>query len=167
MVDKLEQGCLPDLCTIRQGIIKDLAEETQKFDSVLYIDVLEHIEKDLEELKIAAGLLKPGGYLIVLCPAFPYVYSAFDKQLGHYRRYTRKSLKIVMPDGFSFHVDQYLDSVGLGGSLINKWFLQQDTPSLKQVLFWDRWLIPCSRLIDWAAKPWFGKSVVVVGKKPQ
>ncbi|HLL44253.1 MAG TPA: methyltransferase domain-containing protein, partial [Segetibacter sp.] len=57
-----------------------------KFDSVMYIDVIEHIEKDKDELITAVTYLKEGGYLIVLVPAYNFLYNEFDKAIGHYRR---------------------------------------------------------------------------------
>ena len=67
------------------GTVSEL-EIGAAFDTVLYIDVLEHIEADAEELAAAADLLRPGGHLIVLVPAFPFLYSPFDASVGHHRR---------------------------------------------------------------------------------
>ena len=58
-----------------------------EFDTILYISVLEHIEKDTEELEIALTKLKKNGHIIICVPAHNYMYSKFDKEIGHYRRY--------------------------------------------------------------------------------
>ena len=58
---------------VRQGYLSDLVADRQ-FDTILYIDVLEHIAADAEEFRRAAGRLRPGGRLIVLVPAFPYLF---------------------------------------------------------------------------------------------
>ncbi len=73
------------------GTIDTLPAEAQ-FDAVLYIDVLEHIEDDRAELARAAARLKPGGALIVLAPAHPFLFTPFDAAIGHFRRYTHASL---------------------------------------------------------------------------
>ena len=62
----------------------------QKFDSILYISVLEHIKNDTEEIEVAISKLKKNGHLIVCVPAHNYMYSKFDKEIGHYRRYNKK-----------------------------------------------------------------------------
>jgi 2-polyprenyl-3-methyl-5-hydroxy-6-metoxy-1,4-benzoquinol methylase len=70
---------------------------SEVFDAVLYVDVLEHIADDLSELRRAAVHLRPGGVLVILVPAHPRLYSAFDAAIGHYRRYTKSMLITVVP----------------------------------------------------------------------
>ena len=62
-------------------------EPTEQFETILYIDVLEHIEDDASELARAASHLAFGGNLVVLVPAHQFLFSAFDAAIGHYRRY--------------------------------------------------------------------------------
>lgn len=70
-----------------------------RFDTILYIDVLEHIADDRAELVEAARRLNPGGYLVVLSPAHQWLFTAFDAAIGHVRRYTAKSLRgFRLPD---------------------------------------------------------------------
>ena len=66
---------------------------------MLYIDVLEHIEHDLDELARAASHLAPGGHLVVLAPAHQALFSDFDRAIGHYRRYNRAGLQKLAPAG--------------------------------------------------------------------
>src|SRR5215211_5177603 len=70
---------------------------TELFDCILYIDVLEHIADDAAELKHASQHLTAGGKLVVLCPAFQFLFSELDRAVGHYRRYTKRSLCSVFP----------------------------------------------------------------------
>ena len=60
----------------------------KKFETILYISVLEHIKDDKDEIDTALSKLKKGGYLIICVPAHNYMYSKFDKEIGHYRRYS-------------------------------------------------------------------------------
>src|SRR5450432_2619938 len=60
-----------------------------QFDTIVYIDVLEHIEDDRGELKLAAAHLRPGGRMIVLSPAHQWLFAPFDAAIGHFRRYNR------------------------------------------------------------------------------
>ncbi len=159
---KIKDGSLPALCKVQTGTI-DILDE--KFDTIIYIDVLEHIKTDREELSKAATLLNPGGHLIVLSPAFPHLYSPFDKAIGHYRRYTRGSLGKRAPASLQLIRCRYYDSFGYLAALANKAILHQKYPGIRQVLFWDRWLIPLSRITDKLLFHLFGKSILAVWKK--
>ncbi len=66
--------------------------EEEHFDSVLYVNVLEHIEDDMSELIKAHDALVSGGHLLIFAPALPALYSNMDRQIGHFRRYTKKNL---------------------------------------------------------------------------
>ena len=61
-------------------------------DSIVYINVLEHVEDDQTELRMAHSVLASGGRLLVFVPAHEWLMSRFDRKLGHFRRYTRESL---------------------------------------------------------------------------
>jgi len=143
------------------GIVADLPAEAQ-FDSILYIDVLEHIEDDAAEMARAAARLKPGGALIVLSPAHPFLFTPFDEAIGHYRRYTRTSLRAAAPVGLREITVTYLDSVGMLASLGNRLLLGQSMPTAQQIGVWDRWMVPPSRLTDRLTGGHLGKSVLGV-----
>ena len=125
------------------------------YDAILYIDVLEHIERDREEMERAALLLRPQGNLIVLSPAHQWLYTPFDEAIGHYRRYTRSSLRAVSPPGCVLRRLWYLDAVGVLASSANRLLLHQSRPELRQILLWDRWMVPASTWLD----PWLGHRV--------
>lgn len=135
------------------------------FDSVLYIDVLEHIEHDAEEANLAKKLLKPGGRLIVLSPAHQSLYSPFDKAIGHWRRYDKKSLQAVIPEGMGCESLRYVDSVGLAASSMNACLLRQGMPTARQLFVWDKFMIPASRCLDPLLGYRIGKSVLGVWRK--
>ncbi len=143
------------------GTVEDLPPGVQ-FDTVLYIDVLEHIKDDAAELARARGLLRPGGHLIVLAPAHPGLFSPFDEAVGHYRRYTWKSLAAVAPPDVAPGRFYYLDSAGVLASLANRLLLRSPAPVLRQIRFWDRWLVPVSRVVDPALAFRVGKSVLAI-----
>lgn len=160
--DLLAQLCsqpLPVCCRPQPGFVTTLASDA-RFDSILYIDVLEHIADDRAELELASRHLAPGGKLIVLSPAYQFLFSPFDKSIGHYRRYTRSTLSALTPLGCRLVELRYLDSFGLFTSLANRLFLRQPLPTYAQILFWDRWLVPISRLIDPLMGFRFGRSIV-------
>ena len=136
------------------------------FDCILYIDVLEHIEKDQLQIESAAKLIRPGGHIVILSPAYLWLYSEFDRSIGHLRRYTRRSLQALMPAGWSAKKLVYLDSLGVLLSLGNVLVLRQSLPTRSQILAWDQICVPVSRMVDRLSLGSFGKSVLAVWQKP-
>jgi SAM-dependent methyltransferase len=146
---------------VTTGTLEDLPA-ARKFDAILYIDVLEHIEDDRAEMKRAASHLNAGGALIVLAPAHPWLYTPFDQAIGHFRRYTRASLAAVSPPGANLERVFYLDSAGMLASLGNRLLLKSRMPTEAQIRTWDSLLVPISRLLDPLLFRRVGKSVVGV-----
>ena len=137
------------------------------YDSILYIDVLEHIEHDAGELNRAACHLRPGGHVIVLSPAWPFLFSPFDAAIGHYRRYTRASLRAAAREsGLTETALFYLDCAGMLASAANRMLLRSAMPALDQILLWDRRLVPVSRRVDRLFGEHIGKTIVGVWEKP-
>ncbi len=158
---RIRTAKLPPCCRPALGTLHDLPTSTQ-FDTILYIDVLEHIADDRAELERAAIHLLPGGRLIVLAPACPALYSPFDRAIGHHRRYTRAALQALTPPQTTLIWLRYLDSLGFFLSLANRCLLRQSLPTRRQILFWDRSLTPLTRLTDRLCGYTFGRSVVAV-----
>ena len=138
-----------------------------RFDAILYIDVLEHIEDDCLELRQAAGHLAPGGHLVVLAPAHQFLYSEFDQAVGHVRRYSRDALSKAAPSDLEERTLVYLDSVGMLASLGNRLLLRASRPTLRDIRFWDSVLVRLSRFVDPILGYRVGKSVLGVWRKPQ
>jgi ubiquinone/menaquinone biosynthesis C-methylase UbiE len=157
---KIDNGELPACCEAVTATTKDLLREGALFDSILYIDVLEHIEDDRAEIETAAALLKPGGHLFVLAPAHQRLFTQFDKAIGHFRRYNRQTLTSVAPSTLKKVRLIYLDSVGALASVANKIALRQSMPTHGQIRFWDRLLIPLSRVADPLFRFKVGKSIL-------
>lgn len=148
------------------GTIQDLSDEEQ-FDAIVYIDVLEHIENDTVEIKRAGEHLKAEGSLIILSPAHPFLYSEFDESIGHFRRYTKKSLAALAPKTLHLERLTYLDSVGLLASLGNRLLLRKSLPTERQIAIWDGIMVPCSRILDPITFHRLGKSILAVWKRQQ
>jgi len=156
----------PDSTKVVAGSLPALAGRPS-FDSVLYIDVLEHIEDDALEIQRAARLLRTGGHLVILAPAHQWLFSEFDKSIGHLRRYNKRQLKSLMPAGWAEKKARYLDSVGVVLSLANALALRQSMPTPLQVAIWDRWCVPVSRFLDRLYLGHFGKSILAVWCKQE
>lgn len=90
-----------------------------KFDSVLMIHVLEHIEKDAEAINHIHSLLQKDGYLLIQVPAYEWLFSDHDKSIGHFRRYNKKSLSNKIDTSkFQILKMSYQDPIGIIGSLL-------------------------------------------------
>jgi len=138
---------------------------SDNFDLILYIDVLEHIENDLSELRLASSKLRPNGRLFLVVPAFQALFSNYDRKLSHYRRYSKEKLRSVTPRNFQVESIFFLDSVGLLGVVLNR-ILFNTNLNLFAVRVWDTILIPISIILDrFIFKHRFGKSLVLIAKK--
>jgi 2-polyprenyl-3-methyl-5-hydroxy-6-metoxy-1,4-benzoquinol methylase len=161
---RIQGGALPPFCECRVGTLSSIRED-ERFDTVLYIDVLEHIERDRDELARALLRLNPGGHLIVLAPAHAWLWSPFDAAVGHCRRYTRASLLALGPAGARAVRVRHLDAVGLFASLANRLLLRSALPTAAQIRLWDRGMVPLSRVVDPLFGYRVGKTIVVVWQR--
>lgn len=146
------------------GTIADFAPDA-RFDTILYVDVLEHIEDDAGEVRGAAARLRAGGHLIVMSPAHQFLYSPFDAEIGHCRRYNAAGLRRLTPPETALVSLRYLDATGLLLSAANRLLLRSRMPTLAQVLMWDRRFVPISRRLDPLLGHAFGKSILAVWRR--
>ena len=147
------------------GNLRDVPT-SDRFDTIVYIDVLEHIASDHDELVGAAALLSPGGHLVVLSPAFQWLFSEFDAALGHERRYDKRTLSAAFPPELERVRLFYADTLGMMLSLANRLMLRQSLPSRSQIRFWDRVVIPVSTFLDPLLGRSFGRSIIAIYRKP-
>ena len=164
MREDVRAGRLPAVCEVKVGTLRDIAV-SERFDTILYIDVLEHIRDDRGELEQAAERLDRGGSIVVIAPAHQFLYTAFDQAIGHFRRYDHRMVVALNPAGLTLDRFEYLDSVGFLASLGNRWVLNSATPSASQIRIWDRLMVPLSRAIDPLLQRRFGKSVLAIWRK--
>jgi SAM-dependent methyltransferase len=157
-------GTLPRGCQIITGTLADIDAGSQ-YDTILYIDVLEHIGDDAAELANAAAHLVPRGHLVVLAPAHQFLFSAFDGAIGHYRRYCAKSLSALAPPTCTLQLCRMLDAAGFFASLANALLLRRSAPSPRQIQTWNELLVPVSRVLDRGTGYRFGKTVVMVWRR--
>ena len=140
--------------------------QEEKYDSILYLDVLEHIKDDKAEILKAFKSIKKNGYLIINVPAFSHLYSKFDKDVGHHKRYEKEDMKTIFKNLKYKKLDlKYYDSIGYVLSLLSKLTLSNYKQKFEQkIKVWDS-LIPFSKIIDLLSFNLFGKSLLVILKK--
>lgn len=163
--ERIAEGALPPNCRVVTGTIESL-DRAARFDTILYIDVLEHIAGDAEELARARRHLAVGGRLVVLAPAHRFLLSPFDAAIGHHRRYNRASLRALTPPGVRLETCFMLDCAGFFASLGNAVLLSATMPSKRQIAIWDKVLVPLSRIFDGMTGRKLGKTVVAVWRSP-
>jgi len=160
---KIRSGKLPEICRSACGTLSIF--KADKFDTIIYIDVVEHIKDDAMEISLAKNLLTDSGYLLILAPAIPFLYSDFDISLGHYRRYTKNQLNSTCQElNLEPVLLRYIDSAGAALSAGKK-LLRLTSHSSKEILTWDRYFIPISKISDIFLKNIFGRSVIGIWRK--
>ena len=132
----------------------------------MYLDVLEHIKNDKKEIDMALKSLKKNGSLIINVPAFQFLYSDFDKNVGHYRRYNKKKLMSLFKNTKYKKISfKYYDSFGFILSFLSKILNSNFKQNFKQkIIFWN-FLIPYSKILDKIIFNKFGKSLICVIQK--
>tara|TARA_B100000242_G_C43014746_1_gene471839 strand:+ start:67 stop:750 length:684 start_codon:yes stop_codon:yes gene_type:complete len=137
----------------------------KKFDTIMYLHVLEHISDDIQELKRAIDKLNNNGYLVIMVPAHQKIYSNLDKAVGHFRRYEKEFFKKDLL-GLKRIKFISLDSVGYFLYFLNKFFFKEEVyPSNLKIFLWDKIFTPITMVLDIFLMYKFGKCFVAVYKK--
>jgi SAM-dependent methyltransferase len=138
----------------------------QGFDSILYVNVLEHVEDDRAELANAWQALRPGGHLLVFVPALQWLYSDFDKQVGHFRRYGRAELVgHAQAAGFAIEKARYFDVAGVIPWYLHFVLLRRPMGG-GSVSLYDKVAVPATRFLESIVAPPLGKNILMVARKP-
>lgn len=135
-------------------------------DTIVCINVLEHVENDIAALENMFSILTEGGKLILIVPAFQFMYGTIDRLVGHYRRYSRRDIeKKLISAGFYVKSVSYMNCIAPFAWYLNNRILKKQEESLAQVILYDRFVVPWLRKIEQIYLPPFGLSLVVVGEK--
>jgi SAM-dependent methyltransferase len=136
-------------------------------DSCLCINVLEHIADDARALAAMAAVLATGASIVLLVPAFPALSGPIDRNLGHYRRYTRQSLeRLARVTGLAVRTLHYMNAIGFFGWWMNARILRRQAQSRAQIELFDRAVVPWLARLEGLSPPPFGQSLFAVLRKP-
>jgi len=132
------------------------------------LNVLEHIEADVEVLRTLRTKLVPGGRLFVYVPAFPLLYTSMDAKVRHVRRYTRATLReSLVGAGFEIRTLRYADSLGFPATLLFKMIDNGRGDVNRRLLrLYDSLAFPVSRALDTLTHRWFGKNLLALAVNP-
>ena len=139
-----------------------------EIDTVLCFNVIEHIADDAAAVHNLAALLRPGGHLLLLAPALQGLYTDLDRLAGHLRRYRLQGLDDLLPESMEPRLLRYFNPIGGIGWWLNRF---RKTRSLEekavttQVVLFDRYFLPVSRLLGPLTGTFFGQSVICASRK--
>jgi SAM-dependent methyltransferase len=152
-------------CDVGSGQFADLRRFRP--DSCVCLNALEHIADDRAALAAMASILEPGGAIVLLVPAFESLYGPLDHNLGHYRRYTRKSMvQLAAAAGLEVKTARYMNVTGFFGWWANSHLFRRESQSAKQIEFFDRFVAPIMSRVEAAVPTPFGQSLFVALRKP-
>ncbi len=146
--------------------VADQIRTTARPDSIIYVNVLEHIEDDVSELKVINRTLDKGGRVFIFVPALRWLHGSMDKQLDHFRRYTRTELeKKCVAAGFKVITSRYFDVMGVTPWWIKYVLLRSNDMEAGAVKFYDQTVVPFARRLESVLTPPIGKNVLLVAEK--
>ena len=151
-----------DDVTIELGGVEDIVGR-HPADTYVLVNVLEHIEDDVAALRRLRNSLEPGGRVILFVPALGALYSDFDAQVGHHRRYSRASLRRVLSAAeLEPEVLHYVNSVGALAWLTVARVLGRAPTARGPALTYDRAVVPALRALERRVAPPIGQSLFCV-----
>jgi SAM-dependent methyltransferase len=166
MIKSINEKNIPNL-NIKQGFLKDCYLELQdQFDTIIYNNVLEHVEDDQTEINLSYKILKQDGYLLSYNPALQALYDHHDESVGHYRRYQKNDLKTKYQNsGFIVKKAKYHDMLGAFLMFVKyKIIKSTNIEQGSAVLYFDKVLPIVDKIEKFLPVP-FGKNLFVIGKK--
>jgi len=158
----------PQILPIQADISSPEVLSLKKYepDTIICLNVLEHVQDDEVALAHMYQLLPEGGHLALLVPAYQFLYGTIDRLVGHHRRYTKKDLEGKLGRAsFSIKKIQYMNSLATTGWFMTNRVFKQKEESPAQVKLYDRYVVPWLRVVERIVPVPFGLSLVVVATK--
>lgn len=139
---------------------------TTKPDTIIYVNVLEHIGDDSRELGLIRESLEDSGRCLIFVPAMRALFSEFDRDLGHFRRYRKGELeKKVLDASFKILRSRYFDLVGVAPWFVKYRILRSRSLGGGAVSMYDNLVVPIMRHVESLVSPPFGKNILLVAEK--
>jgi SAM-dependent methyltransferase len=137
--------------------------ESLRADSLVAVNVLEHVEDDVAFLRAARRVLAPSGRLLLYVPAVPLIFGPLDRAFEHYRRYTKQLLNVrLRVAGFTPRSIRYVNLPGVFGWFLASTVLRKTTIAPRDVRLYDRYVLPWVSWLDQRIEPPFGQSLIAV-----
>jgi SAM-dependent methyltransferase len=137
----------------------------ESFDSIILLNVIEHIADDKKAISNCRYLLQKKGQLVVLAPAYQWLYCKFDKELGHFRRYSLSGMRSLIADqGFEIIHQRHFNFAAIPGWFISGKLLRGKTIGSNEMSFFNT-IVPLAKLLDKLVLGKTGISTIVTGLK--
>lgn len=153
----------------RNAVFAAVAEEVaarRRPDSIIYVNVLEHVPDDEAELQTVNRTLPRGGRVFIFVPAFRWLYGGFDRRVAHVRRYTRPELeRKCAAAGFRILKSVYFDLPGIAPWWVKYRLLKSDSMEPGLVKLYDRLFVPLIKVAERVISPPLGKNILLVAEK--
>jgi len=160
-----KEGKIVDLDLVHPQFTEIYKSLLNSYDTVFALNVVEHIKDDKTAIKNCNLLLKPGGTLIILVPAFQTLYNYLDKELYHYRRYTKQSLKSLFQiNDIKISKSFYFNAAGIPAWFVSGRLQKNKTIPKGQMNFFNT-LVPIFKMIDMLVMKQVGLSAICIGTK--
>lgn len=144
---------------------KVLSLSDKNIDTVVSVNVLEHVKDDEKALDNIYKLLMPGGHLLLFVPALNWLFGSLDENAKHYRRYRKKSLKNKIEQiGFTVENIFYSNFVGIFGWFVNGKILKRKSFPIVQPILFDKFVPFLTKFEKHINLP-VGMNLIVIAKK--
>lgn len=146
--------------------VAEQVRDAHRPDSILYINVLEHIAEDEAELALVQRTLSEHGRIFIFVPALSWLYGRFDEEVGHVRRYAKAELEEkCRRAGFKIIKSRYFDLVGVLPWYVKYRILKSDRMEPWAVQFYDRYVLHLTKAIESVIAPPVGKNIILIAEK--
>jgi SAM-dependent methyltransferase len=148
------------------GSIESLTTLDTRIDTIVSVNVLEHIKDDIKALKIMHDILPKGGMLLLYVPALSFLFGKLDYSFNHYRRYEKNSLLRKLKEArFEILKCKYINLVGVASWFLSSRVLRKKMLNPFEIKVYDKFIIPVIRLIESRFDLPLGQNLLVVGEK--
>lgn len=150
---------------VRQMLLP--TSERGDYSAAVSYNVLEHIVDHVEALRSMRNLVRPGGAIILIVPAFQFAMGPADIATGHVRRYTKKTLAAALTEaGLTIERMHYANALGLIGYFVATKVFRLMPKEGPMVKLYDTFVLPVTKAIEQVVRPPFGQSVFAVARVP-
>lgn len=158
-----------DSITAFHGFSTDLPpSDVASFDSIVLVNVLEHVEDEVSEMRQLCTLLRPGGHIAIWVPAHELLYAPFDEAVGHFRRYsTRRLTALAQAAGLEVVSARYVNPIGALGWLVAAKLLRLAPTETGLSRTYDRRVVPLSKRLEARMQLPFGQSALLIARRPE
>jgi SAM-dependent methyltransferase len=151
---------------VRQMLLP--SEETGTYSAAVSYNVLEHIDDHVGALRSISNLVRPGGAIVLIVPAFMFAMSPVDIATGHVRRYTKKTMRAALTEaGLEVERVQYANALGLMGYYMATSVFKLTPKEGAMVKIYDKLVLPVTKAAETIMRPPFGQSVFAVARTPR